>query len=75
MDVALIYYKILAPSPWLALRRATSTRDRGFFWRRVMTHHPYIDFSIALRQLKRAIMSEIKPFIVPILNGLNRWLK
>ncbi len=66
MDVALIYYKLLAPTPWLALPRATSSQGPGLFLEVRVTHHPYIDFAIALRQLKRAIMKEIKPLIVPV---------
>ncbi len=37
-----------------------------------MTHYPLIDFIIAVRGLKRAVMQEVRRFIEPIVKYLAR---
>ena len=40
-----------------------------------MTHHPYIDFALAVRALKRAVMKEVRRFIEPVVKYLEKLLR
>ena len=39
-----------------------------------MTHYPYIDWLLALKQLRRAVLNEVKPVVIPILVFLTKHL-
>ena len=40
-----------------------------------MTHYPTIDFALAVRALKRAVMKEVRKFIEPVVKYLEKLLR
>ena len=40
-----------------------------------VTHYPTIDFALAVRALKRAVMKEVRKFIEPVVKYLEKLLR